>query len=384
MPLPHDLANDPQAAKLKGTTTLIEQVTVLAVFAALLFGVAMVLKPFVTGILFGTILVIATWPVREWLHRRGLPIVLTATVLLLAAIAIIGAPATLLAPGLGERLIEGIQRVHEYIAASPELPSWLANIPFASDVIGRFWLDLQSPTSIFQQVIMPYSADLRRMLVEVARAFAEGVFQLIVALAVATMFWMRGDALAETVKEITQRLGGATAGAALQLAADSVRGVSYGIVGTAAMQAIAMTLGLYMAGVPGAGLLGFVSLIIALTQIGTLLVIVWGGAAWWLFSAGHPAWGIFVIVWGVFVSTADTLIRPWLVSFGAPIPLTVVFLGVLGGFFAFGFLGLFIGPTLLGVFFQLLQAWRELPDGAPVEPAVEPDGALRKAIRGGV
>ena len=373
MPSPSDLSDHTHAAKLQTTATLIERVIALSVFAALLLGVALVLKPFVTGILFGTILVIATWPAREWLHRRGLPSVVTATVLLVVALVTIVAPAVVVAPDLGERLVEGTQAVQEYFAKSPELPGWVTKIPFASDLIGTLWTDLRSPEGIFHRVIMPYSAELRRMLVEVARAFAEGVFQLLVALAVATMFWVRGDALGKTAKEISERLGGSTAGAALQLAADSVRGVAYGVVGTAALQAIAMTLGLIIAGVPGAGLLGFLSLIIALSQIGVLLAFVWGGAAWWLFGTGYTGWAIFIVAWGVFVSTADGFIRPWLVSFGAAIPLTVVFLGVLGGFLAFGFLGLFIGPTLLGVFFQLLQAWRELPDRSPAEPLVKSD-----------
>jgi predicted PurR-regulated permease PerM len=94
------------------------------------------------------------------------------------------------------------------------------------------------------------------------------------------------------------------------------------------------------------------------------LVIIWGGAAWWLFGIGDTGWGIFVAAWGLLVSTVDNFIRPWLVSFGAEMPLIVIFLGVLGGFIAFGFLGLFIGPTLLGVFYKLLQAWRELPESS--------------------
>ena len=214
----------------------------------------------------------------------------------------------------------------------------------------------------FQTVIKPYSAELRKGLIELARAFAEGMFQFVVSLAVATMLWLRGDALAGTLKEITERLGGSAAGSALLLAANSVRGVAYGVVGTAAIQAIAMALGLMIAGVPGAGLLGFLTLIIALSQVGPLLVLVWGGAAWWLFGHGDIGWVIFVSVWGLLVSTVDNFIRPWLVSFGADMPIIVIFLGVLGGFLAFGFLGLFIGPTLLGVFYQLLQAWRDLPE----------------------
>lgn len=378
MPSANELPDENQAAKLQNTATLIERGIAIAVFAALLLGVALVLKPFVTGILFGTILVIATWPLREWLHRR-LPSAVTATVLLGLALITIVAPAVIVAPGLGERFVEGTQAFQEYFAKSPELPGWVTKIPFASDVIGTLWTDLRSPEGIFHRVIMPYSAELRRILLEVARAFAEGVFQLLVALAVATMFWMRGDALAMTAKEISERLGGSTAGAALQLAADSVRGVAYGIVGTAALQSAALTGGLIIAGVPGAGLLGFLSLIIALSQIGVLLGIVWGGAAWWLFGTGHTGWAIFIIIWGVFVSTVDGFIRPWLVSFGAAIPLTVVFLGVLGGFFAFGFLGLFIGPTLLGVFFQLLQAWRALPEHATVISVADHDSTRGRA-----
>jgi predicted PurR-regulated permease PerM len=365
MPPTRETPNETLAAKLQGTTTLIEQVIALGVFAALLLGVALVLRPFVTGILFGTILVIATWPIREWLVRHGLSPGVTATLLLLIALGTIGAPAISLAPGLGERLVDGIQRVQEYFAGSPELPNWLARVPWAQESIARLWSGLADPGSAFQEIIKPYSAELRKALIEIARAFGEGVFQFVVSLAVATMFWLRGDVLAETLREITERLGGSAAGAALQAAADSVRGVAYGVVGTAAMQAIAMTVGLIIAGLPGAGLLGFVTLIIALTQFGILLVIIWGGAAWWLFGIGHTGWGIFMVAWGLLVSTVDNFIRPWLVSFGAAMPLTVIFLGVLGGFIAFGFLGLFIGPTLLGVFFKLLQAWRELPESSP-------------------
>ena len=360
---PQDSPNDTLAAKLQNTTALIERVIALGIFAGLLLGVALVLRPFVTGILFGTILAIATWPFRDWLVRNGVSTGVTATLLLLIAFGTIGVPAIILAPGLGERLTDGIHSVQVYFAGAPELPNWLAQVPLVNEPISQLWSDLTAPGSTFQQVLKPYSAELRRALIRIARAFAEGMFQLFVSLAVATMLWLRGDALAETLKEITERLGGSIAGAALKVAADSVRGIAYGVVGTAMVQAIAMAIGLVIAGVPGSGLLGFVALLISLSQLGILLVIIWGGAAWWLFSIGSPGWGIFMIIWGLLVSTVDNVIRPWLVSFGAAMPLTLIFLGVIGGFIAFGFLGLFIGPTLLGVFFTLLHAWRQLPEG---------------------
>ena len=358
--------------ELQKTRTMIERLLVLGAFACLLLGVALVLRPFVTGILFGSIVVIATWPIRETLVRNGVSVGLTASLLLLVALGTVGIPAIVLAPGLAERIVEGIQRLQAYFAGAPELPNWLAHIPFAEDSIARIWASLSDPSSAFQTFVRPFSTELRKIFIEVARAFAEGTFQFVVSLAVATMLWVHGDALAGTLKDITERLGGSAAGAALLLAANSVRGVAYGVVGTAAIQAIMMAVGLMIAGVPSAGLLGFVALIIALSQFGALLIIIWGGAAWWLFGQGDTGWAIFISVWGVLVSTVDNFIRPWLVSFGADMPLIMIFLGVLGGFFAFGFLGLFIGPTLLGVSYQLLQAWRDLPD--PSMPSRAKDG----------
>jgi predicted PurR-regulated permease PerM len=138
--------------------------------------------------------------------------------------------------------------------------------------------------------------------------------------------------------------------------------VAYGVVGTAAIQAFVLAIGLGAAGVPGAALLGFVTLLLAITQIGApLIVLVWVGAAVWLFGQNEQGWGIFLVIWGLFVSTVDNFIKPWLIGFGLAMPLALIILGVFGGFMTFGFLGLFIGPTLVAVAFTLLDAWRELP-----------------------
>jgi hypothetical protein len=135
-------SNEILAAKPQSTTTLIERLIALGGFACLLVGVALVLHPFVTGILFGSIIAIATWPIRDWLVRHGLSVGLTATVLLLVALGTVGVPAIILAPGLGERLVDGIQRVQAYFAGSPELPNWIAQVPWAKENVARLWSSL--------------------------------------------------------------------------------------------------------------------------------------------------------------------------------------------------------------------------------------------------
>ena len=210
-------------------------------------------------------------------------------------------------------------------------------------------------------------------MIAAARALADSLVQMILSLAVATMFWTNGDGLVAMLHDALRRLGGPIAERALDVAAGAIRGVAYGVVGTAAVQAVLLTLGLAVAGVPGAAMLGFVGLLLAISQIGgPLLVLIWGAAAWWLFGQDYPAWGAFMIVWGMLVSTVDNVIKPWLIGFGMEMPMSLTILGVFGGFIAFGFLGLFIGPTLIAIMFTLLQAWRAAVSNHPAAEVIRP------------
>lgn len=346
--------------ELRSTAVLIERMVAVGFFVGLLIGVALVLAPFTTAILFGGIIVIATWPVHEWLLRKGLSSGLAAVVLTLASIALIVVPAVVLAPRLGGQLVELFNRTQKVIDETPDLPIWLTSLPVVGARIKQFWSQLVHGQ--VQEILSPYSDTLRKGIIATGTALAEGMLQLVLSLAVAAMLWLRGDLIKGVLATIARRFAGSFGEQALNAAAGSVKGVAYGIVGTALAQALLLTAGMLAAGIPNATVLGFIALLIALSQFGILLVIIWGGAAWWLFSNAAPGWAIFMLVWGLLVSLADNVIRPFLVGFGAAMPITLIFLGVFGGFIAFGFLGMFIGPTLLAVFLALLEAWRQQPD----------------------
>jgi predicted PurR-regulated permease PerM len=360
------LEDKARAASATGTTQLLERSVLLLLFAGLVIGVLAVLRPFTTAILFGTILAIAAWPLRDFLLRRGLKRGLGATLLLLLALAIVVLPLMAVAPGLGERLTQGANRLQDYFASAPQVPSWLTGLPIVGERLARIWNQAILAEGGIRAVLEPYSAALRQMLVGAAGALAQSVLQIILSLVVATFFWVSGDALAATLRDILRRLGGETAAAALDVAGGAVRSVAYGVVGTAAIQAVIMAIGLAVAGVPGAVLLGFVTLLLALSQIGAPLIIaVWGGAVVWLFGHDQQGWGVFMIFWGLVVTVIDNFIKPFLIGFGVAMPLSLTILGVFGGFVAFGFLGLFIGPTLIAIAFTLLEAWRGAPAATP-------------------
>ena len=348
-----------------GTTQFLERAFLLLLFAGLLVGILAVLRPFTTAILFGAILAIAAWPLRDLLLRSGLRRGLAATLLLLLALAVVALPLLAMAPGLGERLTQGTSRLQHYFAGNPQISPRLAGLPFVGERLASMWNKVVLAGSDIRTALEPYSDALRQWLVDAAAALGASVLQIILSLVVATFFWVSGDALAGALRDILRRLGGETAGAAVDVAGGAVRSVAYGVVGTAAIQAVIMAIGLAIAGVPGAVLLGFITLLLALSQIGApLIILIWGGAAFWLFGQDQQGWGIFMIFWGLVVTVIDNFIKPFLIGVGVAMPLSLTILGVFGGFVAFGFLGLF-GPTLIAIAFTLLDAWRGAPAATP-------------------
>jgi predicted PurR-regulated permease PerM len=342
-----------------GMVTLIERSIVLLLVIGLLIGVMAVLRPFTTAILFGTTLAIAVWPLRQALIGWGLGRGLAASCLLLLSLLIVALPVLAAAPALTDQLTVGIQRVQTYFATSPEQPTWLASVPIFGTRLGSVWDEVARAGGNVRMVLEPYSATVRQILLTVAQALADSVVQMVLSLIVATMLWVSGDKLANELRDIFRRLGGTTAEQTLEAVGGAVRGVALGVIGTAMIQAVVLTVGLALAGVPGATTLGFIGLLLAISQIGgPLLILIWGGAAWWLFGHDQYGWGIFMIFWGLIVSMIDNFLKPLLIGLGVHMPMTLTILGVFGGFVAFGFLGLFIGPALLAAAFILLRAWR--------------------------
>jgi predicted PurR-regulated permease PerM len=139
--------------------------------------------------------------------------------------------------------------------------------------------------------------------------------------------------------------------------------VVYGILGTALAQGILAGIGFMIAGVPGALLLGLLTFFLSIVPMGPPLL--WIPAAGWLYYQGDTGMAIFLVLWGALVvSSVDNFLKPYLISQGAAMPFILVLFGVLGGLAAFGFLGVFLGPTLLAVGFSLLRDWTLKPVSA--------------------
>ena len=187
----------------------------------------------------------------------------------------------------------------------------------------------------FRGLLEPYAEWLQSGAVGLAKGLADSVLQVLLSLIVAAMFWVNGDIVGQVMRELMGRLGGRAAVAALDAAGASLRSVAYGVVGTAIAQGVLMSVGAFIAGVPAPGLLGFIVMLLAISQVGApLIVLVWGGAGWLLFHQAETLWGVFILVAGLLlVSTGDNLIRPWLISQGVKMPLALAYSACSGASF---------------------------------------------------
>ena len=359
--MPNTESPAPTPTRHTQTAMLAERAAVLLLLALLLYGVIRVLEPFGLAIAFGGFIAIGTWPLRDAMVNRGIPRGIAATLLLLLLILSLAVPALAVTPELGGQIAHASKVARELLAGLPEAPpAWLSGLPLVGGAISNWWPQLLHFQGDFSELLAPYAGRITSLLVDTGQAAAASVVQILLALIVATAFWVSGDKLGDEVNDIAARLGGETGRNAVAAAEGAVRGVAWGIVGTGIIQAMLMGIGLAIAGVPGVGVISFLTLIFSISQVlGPLVVVAWLGAAAWLYSEGQVVWAIFMGLWGlIMVSGSDNIVRPLLIKRSSAMPLSLIILGVFGGLIAFGFLGLFIGPALLAVAHGLLKAWR--------------------------
>lgn len=336
----------------------IEPLVLVAALLLLALGTLLVLLPFLSALLWASILCYATWPVFQRLvtvlgQRRNL----AATLMCLAVSLLLVVPFLIVGASLAEnvsRLSTTLQAGLGHLPTQP--PAWLANLPLVGKSIADAWQQaVAQPDSLIQQARAALPA-VSRWVLEQGLALMHGVAMLVLAVFVAFFIYRDGVTLAARLATGVQRVAGDRGVRLLRLAGGTITGVVYGILGTALAQGILAGVGFLIAGVPGALLLGLLTFFLSVVPMGPPLV--WIPAAVWLYFQGETGMAVFLALWGALVvSSIDNFLKPYLISQGADMPFILVLFGVLGGIAAFGFLGVFLGPTLLAVSFSLLREW---------------------------
>ncbi|WP_237215758.1 AI-2E family transporter [Falsiroseomonas oryziterrae] len=332
-------------------------------------GCFLVLRPFVSALLWALILAYTTWPAFKLLRERGrLSPGWAASVMVAVMFLLIGLPIAFAAPTSREE-VEALQRSLESMLTEglPSVARFLITLPVIGPYVADWFAGWDTTLAGLFGTLEPYAGTLAQNALSILVAVLSGIAELLLAILLAFFFYRDGPAMAAMAERGMERLGGAHTRHLIELTGNVTRGVVYGLLGTAVVQGVMTTFGLWVAGVPQAVLLGVVAGVISILPVGAPLV--WIPATIWLFVQGEWGWGVFMGLYGALgISSVDNIIRPWLISRGADLPLLLTLLGAIGGVLAFGFLGLFLGPVLLAVGYTLLKDWAGGAGRAPPGP----------------
>ncbi len=343
------------------STRRMETMAGIALLTLLVIGSILVLRPFIASLILSAILAYASWPVYEWLlnrlHKRPGAAAFVMTLLLLLTLV---TPFAIMGVSLAENAAELLRRMSETLNEPlPPPPLWLGGIPLAGTYLeGKWLLLMQEEEGALLLQLREYilQLPLREWGIRAGAALGQGVVLIAFSVMICFFFYRDGPAITGRVQAVMERLTGHRAKSLIEVTAGTVSRVVNGILGTALAQSVLALIGFLIAGVPGAMLLGLLTFFLSIIPMGPPLV--WAPAAIWLYFQGETGWAIFLVVWGVvLISSIDNVVKPYLISRGGSLPLLLVFLGVLGGLLAFGFIGVFLGPVILAVSYALLSEW---------------------------
>jgi len=345
----------------------------IAVLAMLCY---VVFAPFLTLMAWALILAITLYPVQRslarWIGgRQGL----AATILVVAGVLLVVAPMALLVNSFGSSIQDFIGAVQNNTLKIPGPREGVQTWPIVGKKIYGVWSKAHSDLPGLVESLQPKIGELARKALSIVASIGIGMLQFLASVIVAGIVMAYGEAGTRGSRAIFARVIGSDRGDVFaRLSTATIRAVAQGVIGIAFVQAILVGLALLVAGVPWAGVLAAITLVLSIVQVPALIVIIPAIAYIWssgeYSSGGAIAYTIILLLSGM----ADNVLKPLMLGRGVDAPMPVILLGALGGLATGGILGMFVGATLLALGYQIFMAWVDTNPDAPA-PAPKSESA---------
>ena len=336
-----------------------------------------IVRPFLIPVLWGVIIAVAVYPgyrrLELALQGRGR---LAAILITLVMFVVLLVPTFMLA----DTLVDSVNGIADRMQAGtldiPPPPEGVAGWPIIGEPLDRFW---RTASVNLATALKPMTTQLKQLggwLLGAAAGAGLGILQFVAAIIISGVLLAYTRAGASTAQLLGSRLAGAQGARFVDIAEATVRSVARGILGVALIQSLLAGIGFLVIGIPGAGLWALIAMFFSVIQIGVLPVTL--PVLIYVFATADIVTSMVFLVWTVFVSIIDNVLKPLLLGRGVQVPMLVIFAGSIGGFITSGIIGLFTGAVVLTMGYMLFVAWLH-GDGGKTEQGEEADDAVARA-----
>jgi predicted PurR-regulated permease PerM len=340
----------------------------LGLLAFLIYWTFILVRPFVPIMAWSFVLAVAFYPVFSWLANLlgGRP-KLAAAILTIINLGIVIGPAT----WLGLSAVDGLRELSGQLSAGnpvvPSPPEAIRDWPLIGPQLYGFWDQASTNLRAVLHEIVPYFKPLAATMLGLAGNAGVGTLKFLLSVGLAGFLFPYGPQLMAAGRGFLSRVVPEQSEHFLELAAATIRAVSQGVIGVAILQSLLAGIGFKLVGIPGAGLLAFAILLLSIVQIGAAVVLL--PVIIWLWIAKDFAVALPMTLFFVVVGVLDNILKPLVMGRGLTTPTLVILIGVIGGTLAHGIVGLFVGPIILSVAWELMTAWMREDRSSPAPPA---------------
>jgi predicted PurR-regulated permease PerM len=350
--------------------------------AGLVLALAMicfqVFSPFLSLMTWALILAVTLYPLHQSVAakiggRQGL----AATLLVLLGIVVVVVPTAALMNSLGDSVHRLINDVRNNTLQVPPPREGVAEWPLVGEWVHGLWMKAHTDLPALVQSMQPKIGNLATAALGFVAGIGGGLLLFLASLVVAGIMMAFGEGGERAIRSIFERIVVGKRGAEfVDLSTATIRAVAKGVLGVAFLQAIIVGICLLIAGIPWAGVLTVIVLVLAIAQVPALIATL--PAIAYLWSSGNYGTGAAILYTVLLVVSGmvDNVLRPLMLGRGVDAPMPVILLGALGGMAAAGILGMFVGATLLALGYQIFIGWVATN---PEAPRVHPQGGVSQA-----
>lgn len=312
--------------------------------------------PLIGVLTWGVILAVSLYPIFGWLsdHFRGRSMLAASVVMVISLFLFIGA-IIILSNNTILSLSEMINKIRTGEVIIPPPPVALKNWPLIGKQLYGIWFLMYSNLSEAVSQYSTYIINVSGLLINKLAEKSIDILIFILAILFSGYLMVNGSQYVYSARRFADRISPDHGDTLINVMRDTIYNVSRGVIGISLLQSFLFGLVLLYAGVPVAGLMAFAAFFICLLQVGLIFLVI--PVAIWLFATNDIMHALIPLVMLLLVTLLDTIMKPFVFAKGLRTPMMIIFIGVIGGIATYGFVGIFIGPVVLALFYDLVCHW---------------------------